>query len=129
MEVLYHELWGKQLDVIKDREFSIAQPGRGFRLAYKVDLGEMGDEAFTDPAFAKGVEERVFKVLKVRSRLPCGTNKLLVRREFETTEQDLLRAESEKWSVVNSRTGRPMPDLNLDFQIAGQPGSGAYYLY
>ena len=88
----------------------------------------MGDESFTDPEFAKRKEEKMFKVLNVRSELPCGTN-ILVRREFDTCERDLLRAESEKWSAVSSVIGIPRRGLNLDFETAGQLGSGAYYLY
>ncbi|PWW76595.1 hypothetical protein C7212DRAFT_343976 [Tuber magnatum] len=95
-----------QLLVIEDRIFSIPYVGHGFRPEYKVDLTEIGDGAFSDPEFTKGMEEKVFK--------------------YEMVERDLLEVELAKWSDVDSETGDPAEDLNLDYRSGGQPGSGAY---
>ncbi|RPA88359.1 hypothetical protein L873DRAFT_1796691 [Choiromyces venosus 120613-1] len=102
---LYDELWGKELDVIEESTFSILPSQHGFRPGYMVSLKEIGDEAFPDPEFAKGKKELVFKVLKVRSELPCGMYQLLTN--------------------VNPKTGIPARAMNLDYKIAGQPSSGA----
>ncbi|RPA98318.1 hypothetical protein L873DRAFT_1914729 [Choiromyces venosus 120613-1] len=126
MQDLYDELWGKQLSVIEPRTFSIPQPQRGLCPGYMVDLKEIKAEAFLDPEFAKGKEEQVFQVLKVRSELPCGMNQLLVRQEFEAIKCELVEVELEKWTDVNPETRMPAVGFNLDYQIAGQPGSGAY---
>ncbi|RPB00387.1 hypothetical protein L873DRAFT_1899767 [Choiromyces venosus 120613-1] len=123
MQDLYDELWGKELRVIEDRPCSIPWPQHGFRPGYKVDLKEIGDEAFPDPEFAKGKKEQVFKVLRARSELPCGTNRLLVCQEFETIERKLLKVESDKWTDINPKLAIPVGDLNLDYKVAGQPDS------
>ncbi|RPA95799.1 hypothetical protein L873DRAFT_1929528 [Choiromyces venosus 120613-1] len=124
MQHLYGELWGKQLSVIEPRTFSIPQPQHSLRPGYMVDLKEIKDEAFLDREFAKGKEEQVFQVLKVRSELLCGMNQLLIRQEFETIECKLWEVVSEKWTNVNPKTGMPVVGLNLDYQVAGQLGSG-----
>ncbi|KAG0640762.1 hypothetical protein HOY80DRAFT_1115969 [Tuber brumale] len=124
MQGLYDELWGTQLPVIKDHKFSIPHPGHGFRLGYKVDLKEIGDGTFPDSEFEKGKEDKVFKVLKVKTKLPCGRYRLLVRQEFETIERDLSQIESDKWTNTDPETGDPVEDLNLDYELGGQPGSG-----
>ncbi|KAG0633397.1 hypothetical protein HOY80DRAFT_896565 [Tuber brumale] len=120
MQALYDELWGKQLHVIMDCTFSIPRPGHGFHPGYKADLREIEDEAFPDPEFAKGKEKKVFKVLKVRSELPCRRKRLLVRQEYETIECNLLEMQAVEWSDFETE----IPYLNLDFKIGGQPGSG-----
>ncbi|RPA90258.1 hypothetical protein L873DRAFT_1879937 [Choiromyces venosus 120613-1] len=89
-----------------------------------VDLKKIGDEAFPDPEFKEGKEEQVFNVLEVMSNLPCGTNQLLVRQEFETIKCELLMIMSKKWTNVNPETKMPVMGLNLDYQIAGQLSSG-----
>jgi len=124
MEDLYNELWRKKLPVIQDRTFSIPRPQQlDFRLGYKADLKEV-DKAFPDPEFEKGKEEKVFKVLEVKSELPCGGNRLLVRPEFVAIEEDLFRVESNKSGNILSETKIRDVSLQLDFRIAGQPGSG-----
>ncbi|KAG0127479.1 hypothetical protein HOY82DRAFT_613447 [Tuber indicum] len=125
MQDLYDELWGKRLPVIDDCTFTILLPKHGFHLGYKVNLKEV-DKVFLDPQFEKGKVEKVFKVLEVRPDLdlPCGTNQLLVRREFEAIESELLKVKSKKWLDIDSKTRKPAWHLNLNFQIAGQPGSG-----
>ncbi|RPA89012.1 hypothetical protein L873DRAFT_1832110 [Choiromyces venosus 120613-1] len=89
-----------------------------------VDLKEIKAEAFRDPEFVKGKEEQVFKVLKVRSELPCGMDQLLVHQEFQAIERELVEIELEKWTNVIPKTKMPAVGFNLDYQIAGQPGSG-----
>ncbi|PWW79778.1 hypothetical protein C7212DRAFT_340500 [Tuber magnatum] len=74
MQGLYDEMWGKQLQVIKDHIFSIPYPGDGFRLGYKADLKELGDEAFPDLECTKGKAGKVFKVLKVSNSHHIKTN-------------------------------------------------------
>ncbi|KAG0126292.1 hypothetical protein HOY82DRAFT_581112 [Tuber indicum] len=115
MQALYDELWGKQLHVIKDCTFSIPRPGHSFRPGYKADLSEIGDKAFPDPEFAKGKQKKTFKVLKVRSELPCGRKRLLVHHEYESIEHNLLEVKSAKWRR-NVQTSR--------LRYRGQPGSG-----
>ncbi|RPB03463.1 hypothetical protein L873DRAFT_1860351 [Choiromyces venosus 120613-1] len=95
MQDLYDELWGKH-----------------FHPGYKVNLNETGDKTFPDLEFAKGKKEQVFNILKVRSKLPCGMNQLLVCQEFEMIKHKLLE------------TGIPVRNLNLDCKIASQPSSG-----
>ncbi|RPB00673.1 hypothetical protein L873DRAFT_1788850 [Choiromyces venosus 120613-1] len=124
MQDLYDELWRQQLSVIEPCTFSIPQPQHGLHPGYIVDLKEIDDETFPDPEFEKGKEEQGFKMLEVRSRLPCGIDQLLVRQEFEAIEHELVEIESEKWTNVNPKTKMPAVGLNLDYQIAGQPGSG-----
>ncbi|RPA98229.1 hypothetical protein L873DRAFT_1828618 [Choiromyces venosus 120613-1] len=124
MQDLYDELWGKQLSVIEPRTFSIPQPQHGLSPGCMVTLKEIKAEAFRDPEFAKGKEEQVFKVLEVRSELPCGIDQLLVHQEFEAMERELVEIELEKWTNVNPKTKMPAVGFNLDYQIAGQPGSG-----
>ncbi|RPB00674.1 hypothetical protein L873DRAFT_1788851 [Choiromyces venosus 120613-1] len=106
MQALYDELWGKQLSVIEPHTFSISQPQHGLHPRYMVDLKEIDDEAFPDKEFEKGKEEQVFQVL-----------------EFEAIERELVEIESEKWTDVDPKTEMPAVGFNLDYQIAGQPGS------
>ncbi|RPA92478.1 hypothetical protein L873DRAFT_1861613 [Choiromyces venosus 120613-1] len=108
MQDLYDELWGKPLRVIEPRTFSIPQPQHGLRPGYMVDLKEIKVEAYPDPEFAKGKKEQVFQVLKVKSRLPCGTNQFLVHQEFETIEREL-------WEVVDSHSSKT--DANSLFDL------------
>ncbi|KAG0127480.1 hypothetical protein HOY82DRAFT_541919 [Tuber indicum] len=106
MQDLYNELWGKQLPVIEERTFSIPQPKYGFHLGYKANLKEV-DKLFPDPKFEKGKVEKVFK--------------------FERIENELSTVKSKKWSDINTKTGKPAWHLNLDYQMAGQPGSGKLF--
>ncbi|KAG0137545.1 hypothetical protein HOY82DRAFT_575992 [Tuber indicum] len=135
MPGLYDELWGKRLLVINDRTYFIPRPQHGFRLGYMVYLKEV-DKAFPDRGFENGKEEKVFRVLKLWSKLPCGRKWLLICEEYEKIEVNLLEVESAKWSNpdseteilvlewsdVDSETEIPI-DQNLDFEIAGQPSS------
>jgi len=125
MEKLYKELWGKKLvDIIQDRTFTICRPADSCLRGYKFDFKATGHDRIPVPDTKLTKSEKVFKVLKIGSTLPCGKNRLLIRPEFEAIESELMEVESEKWMDVDSKTGLPADDLNLDFNIAGQPGSG-----
>ncbi|PUU81807.1 hypothetical protein B9Z19DRAFT_970635 [Tuber borchii] len=130
METLYNELWGKPLGkVIEDRSFTVYEPQYCFSPGYKVDLYATGHDAFPIPEANIVESNRVFKVLKTVSKLPCGMNRLLVRSEFLDAERELVEVESEKWTDVDSETGIPASDMNLDYNIGGQPGSGKQYFF
>ncbi|RPA91002.1 hypothetical protein L873DRAFT_1831533 [Choiromyces venosus 120613-1] len=117
--------WGYPLlSVIEPCTFSIPQPQHGLCPGYMVDLKKIGDEAFPDPEFEEGKEEQVFDVLEVMWNLPCGMNQLLVHQEFETIKCELLMIMSKKWTNVNPETKMAVMGLKLDYQIAGQLGSG-----
>lgn len=72
-------------------------------------------------------EKKDFKVLKIVSQLPCGKKQLLVRHDFEAIEDNMKKIESDKWTDTDSNTGIPVDHLNLDYNLARQPGASIYY--
>ena len=125
MENLYNELWRKNLEnIIEDHSFAIYRPQHPGRPGYKIELKATGEDTILVPGTKFSKIEKVFKVLKIESKLPCGINRLLVRPEFEATESALTKVELDKWTDIDLETGLPANYVKLDFSIGGQPGSG-----
>jgi hypothetical protein len=49
---------------------------------------------------------------------------LLARPEYIRIERLLERVVSRKWTETDPKTGFQLPEENLDYMVAGQPGSG-----
>ncbi|CUS10112.1 unnamed protein product [Tuber aestivum] len=129
MQGLGDELWGKQLRVIKNRTFSTPYPGHGFRPEYKVNLKEIGYGAFPDPEFKKGKAEKVFKVLQVRSELPCGTRRrLLVHQKLLAGQPTAFRTDDDECYLFDSSSNRIKTNANYLFDLPKDQKKGLWIL-
>ncbi|CUS10226.1 unnamed protein product [Tuber aestivum] len=126
MEDLYHELWGNQSPRITD--FTVPVPEVQYSPLPGFGIGLHPDEVnqFLPPKVLASTEH-VFNVLRVNSILPCGRNRLLVRKQFEIIESHLQHAASTKWNNTDPSTGDPQCGTNLDYKVSGQPGIGKSY--
>jgi hypothetical protein len=126
-EELHKELWGKDKEFsgIEDATISVPlpqfslEPGYGFRM----NQASLRDFPLTGISLQK--EVKTFKKLRTENAMPCGTKRLLVRSEYDHIEKILKEAEVEKWSRASSASGSPPPGTTLDYEVSGQPGSGA----
>jgi len=127
MENLYEELWGKepQLPIVENLILNVPSPRHGVRPGYKmpIELGTM-DKVFPapNPAHASRVP---ITIIRVKSRVPVGKQKLLVRTEYKHIMDKLVKSETERFSASGILGGF----AKRDFKIAGQPGCGMYYFY
>jgi hypothetical protein len=126
-EKLYEELWGKGNEFCGIKDFTVLvpcqkfyrEPAYGLRMRRaNLDFPLIGVSPENDKGF--------FKKLQTKNTMPCSTDRLLIRSEYDLVVTKLLSAESIRRAHVDPATGYQLPSAILDHEVSGQPGSGVY---
>ncbi|CUS11668.1 unnamed protein product [Tuber aestivum] len=121
MQEIYHELWVRQRVIVKNVTIPVPQPHLVRpEPGYGVNPEQALTGDFPDPLFTKMLQEQEFTVLKAGAMLPCGTDLLLVRSEYDRIERLLVDSELGRWS---DGPGLLEPGANLDHKLSGPSGS------
>lgn len=121
MQALYSELWGNPGGAIQEFHLDVPEAKYGFRPGYKMCIRKPD---MCLPEFPSRTTSQVFSKLQTEAHLPCGVRKLLVRDEYINIHRRLNRAYRLKWLGSRNHKTDPAPQSQLDYEVAGQPGSG-----
>lgn len=124
MEDFYHELWGaKEERHIIHHTIDIPQPEHALQPGYKMAVEEAVKNIVPSQVYTR-ISTKNITGMSIKSRVPVGKKEILVREEYDRIIKKLVEAEKKRFSAPGVLNDGAL----LDYQIAGQPGSGEYFV-